>query len=499
VKRGWFILLLALLPLRAVADGKVIPSLAFTADVTIPDQRALIHFTNGIERLVIETRFSAEGTNFAWIVPLPAAPIIEPATTGLFPTLDYLFQPHIRYRAPKFFIAILVMLAVGWIGVRYGWRTAFLVVVFIAVAVSLLLPALGTARGRVTAVAGDAVFVIDRRTVGAYDTATIASLDAQAILAWLSDNGFAQPATITNALQSYATNGWVFVAAKVRRDAPGFSTNAVHPLSFTFKTHRAVYPMRLTGAGAENNVTVELYVFGPGRAAARHFEVDSCLRASYAETGNVGRIPSRDSTEVVIQHPLLRAWVSNAPFATKLTATLSPSQMEQDVWIDWKPARETRKTLYSYAAGTTVGLNWGTLAFALVLVVLVTVRKGDRPLKLFSLGPAWSAVLCGALVTAVVWAILPMTEVELRRRFGGHPGTVWRLATVETATNAAQARIQIRRMIDDQPDYFENQLLGGRIREEDSPGNFTLRETNGQVQFIIYDANGAAHVAPPDN
>jgi hypothetical protein len=43
--------LLLLLPFGALADGKMIS--AFPANVTMPDQQALIHFTNGTERLVI--------------------------------------------------------------------------------------------------------------------------------------------------------------------------------------------------------------------------------------------------------------------------------------------------------------------------------------------------------------------------------------------------------------------------------------------------------------
>ena len=52
-----------LLPGRVFADGKIIPSTALPAHVEIPDQQALIHFTNGVERLVIETRFTGDGSS----------------------------------------------------------------------------------------------------------------------------------------------------------------------------------------------------------------------------------------------------------------------------------------------------------------------------------------------------------------------------------------------------------------------------------------------------
>jgi hypothetical protein len=95
-------LLLLFLPVVVLADGMVVPTIAFPAKVTVPDQRALICYTNGTERLVIETRFTGAGTNFAWVVPLPSQPVIEEATTGLFATLQYLFRPQIIHDVPRY-------------------------------------------------------------------------------------------------------------------------------------------------------------------------------------------------------------------------------------------------------------------------------------------------------------------------------------------------------------------------------------------------------------
>ena len=93
-----------------MADGMVVPTIAYPAKITIPDQRALICYSNGTERLVIETRFTGAGTNFAWVVPLPGQPVIEEATTGLFPTLQYLFRPEIMHEVPRYYIGILIAL-----------------------------------------------------------------------------------------------------------------------------------------------------------------------------------------------------------------------------------------------------------------------------------------------------------------------------------------------------------------------------------------------------
>ena len=42
--------------------------------------------------------------------------------------------------------------------------------------------------------------------------------------------------------------------------------------------------------------------------------------------------------------------------------------------------------------------------------------------------------------------------------------------------------------------HWDNLLLGGRVREEDSPGNYTFRETADGLEYVTYDAQGAEHV-----
>jgi hypothetical protein len=104
---------LLLIPTAAFGDGGFIPATAFEK-VQIPDQRALIHFADGRQTLVIDTAFKGTGTNFAWIIPVPTAPTVEPATLGLFPTLQTIFQPRIVHEVPgvyKFIIFLGFLIA----------------------------------------------------------------------------------------------------------------------------------------------------------------------------------------------------------------------------------------------------------------------------------------------------------------------------------------------------------------------------------------------------
>ena len=70
-----------LAPMASRADGKVFSSVAVPESVRISDQRAILSWSKGVERLVIETRFSGRGSNFAWVVPLPSPPVVEAVST----------------------------------------------------------------------------------------------------------------------------------------------------------------------------------------------------------------------------------------------------------------------------------------------------------------------------------------------------------------------------------------------------------------------------------
>jgi hypothetical protein len=386
MKRLFSSLLLLFLPVMVLADGMVIPTVAYPAKITVPDQRALICYTNGTERLVIETRFTGAGTNFAWVVPLPGQPVIEEATTGLFPTLQYLFRPQIIHNVPRYYIWIL--LALGFIylfrwAAKSVWN-AFVIAILILIAAAILLPIPKSAsEGMTSSISSQPVSILDRKIVGVFETTTIASHDAKALQTWLSQNGYAVPANAEPVIASYVRDGWVFVATKVRRDKPDNETSTPHPLSFTFKTDKPVYPMRLTGVDDEP-LSVELYVFGPDRAEASHFKVERCTRPNYPEPSLKDTLPYWSPETPNVVHPLLRKWVDGSPVATKLTAMLSRADMRRDVWINWTLFLEKRNHLFSWQGALTTALNWGAGLFAagLLVVCLLTFVSETHKTKL---------------------------------------------------------------------------------------------------------------------
>ena len=503
--------------LTGLADGKFFSPVAVRDHVTIPDQRALIHFTNGVERLVIETRFTGAGTNFAWVIPLPAQPVIEAATTGLFPTLEYLFRSPIRHNFTRYFIGILV--GTGLAGLllhtaRSGPLLLLSVFVLFLLA-SLFLPALGKAKASASTESGDAITFLDRRLVGVYQTTTISSRDPAALETWLHENGFHVSSNSAPAIAGYVRDGWVFVTAKVHRDQSDSQTNTAHPLSFTFPAAEPVYPMRLTGVD-NGPLRVELYVFAPWRAEARHFRVERCTRPDYLAPPEMkpygGRWLRWTPETPNIVHPLLRQWVAGAPVATKLTATLTPDQLREDVWLSASAFREKRNRLYSRTGAMTVALNWGSGLFAIGLLVagVLSLGRADRQGKL---GRAVGlSALAGLVLAALIYLALPTTEVRLLRSpsIGApeYPLLPRDVVLDDRPRTQAEVRQELLRVLATPSEAYDgvfvsqhhggtgwaNLLSGGSIREEDSPGNFTLRENGDELEFLGYDSQAAPHI-----
>lgn len=521
VNRAWVKRVLAtflwlLLPISALADGMVFPPVAFPAHVTIPDQRALIHFTNGTERLVIETRFTGSGTNFAWVVPLPSQPVIEEATTGLFPTLQYLFRPRIQHDVPRYYLRILLFILIVFLfrlTVKTIWD-AFLFLFVFFILLLVLLPAFYNTRKRAISSTSPVheVTVLDRKLVGVFETTTITSRDPKALQTWLRENSFVVSANSEQVIESYVKDGWVFVTTKVRRDKPDRETSTPHPLSFTFKTTKPVYPMRLTGVD-NGQLQIELYVFGPKRATAPHFKVERCTRPFYPGMLLDGSYNWRERSPVGLNivHPLLRKWVDGSPVATKLTATLSPDDMRQDVWLDWTWFSEKKNHLFSREGAVTTAANWGSGFFAVGLFVVFLVARGNNRQRLPKL--AGVTAMFSITFVGLIYLALPKTEVRLINspwvtQKETHIALYYYLFDTTNSPTHAEIKAKVQRLLANPTNDAEwvmyggkgNELnnfrYGGRMREEDSPGNFMVREDGDKMKFIIYDDEGGEDVFP---
>ena len=327
-----------------------------------------------------------------------------------------------------------------------------------------------------------AVSILDRRVVGVFDTTTIASQDPKALGKWLSENGFALSADARPAIESYVKEGWVFVAAKIRRDHGGLANQHAAPailhvqdrpagLSHAPDRYRQrsvarrairIRPRARLGAPLQGRAVHPACLSGTERAVVPLLARDSQYRPSPAAP--MGR--------------------GGSPVATKLTATLSPADMRQDVWLEWSGFRQRNNVQFSRAGALTYSLNRGAGLFAAALFLALLAADVSQNIRRDLGKLAAGATIAGAVLTGSLYLSLQKTEVRVVRM----PGIMTQYSLDfaygfligETNLTAATARAILAGPTDSHraaawEEHFsygrrDNLLLGGAIREEDSPG-----------------------------
>jgi hypothetical protein len=225
------------------------------------------------------------------------------------------------------------------------------------------------------------VTVLDRKTVGIYETVTISGADGKKIGDWLNSNGFKVSAGEQEALAQYAKEGWVFVAGRLRRESSADERFRACPLSFTFAASRAVYPLRLTGIG-NGPVSVDLYVAANEEAVAAPFTRQRAGRLDFGGRGNEGE-------SIPVSHKALQSYCNGFSALTLLSATLSPAEMRDDVYLGWKPLVPFRRVYFMSEAALLYAWHVASAAFLLISIGCAVAfrRRFDR-------GPAlWKSFL----------------------------------------------------------------------------------------------------------
>jgi hypothetical protein len=340
--------------------------------------------------------------------------------------------------------------------------------------------------------------ILNRQVVGAFDTVTLQDRSGEKILRWLNENGFVVATNLRPVMQAYAQEGWCFAAAKLHRVSEDAEATRIHPLAFTFATERPVYPLRLTGVN-NDSCRIELYVFGPGKAANARFKTDRCAMISTSA-------PAAPAQAIPMVHPALRRFAAESIVATKLSAEFTSRQMTQDAWIEWTPCEVFQKTVYTTRGAHVFAFNWAMLVFVTASAILYA-RRGTLSLRVFGI-----ILFASGLVWTSVVHLLPKTEARIVRgawaqvkhlhrnavqrvhlavdeankeRLGFQPGAAWirsELAKYFAAQNASQSALAV------------NPYVGGSWREEDSPGNYLLRQTREGLEYVWFDVNGSERI-----
>jgi hypothetical protein len=503
----------------AYADGCFLPAKGLQKLPAIPTQRAYLHYNNGTEMLVVESSLDADGQSFGWILPLPAEPgTVEAMSPGFLKTLTLVTQPHIQMDRSLFvfftgWIAIVVGLYIAVLLKRRYKRPVrtFLIFVFIFFAGLIVLTPGLLQGGRPSGLVGDsaALEVLSSGRVGNYDVAVLRAKKADALDAWLDENGYAAiPKEGASIVVDYISKNWVFLASRLVREAKS-GPLAPHPLKVAFNTPTPVYPMRLT-ALARTDLYLELYVAGDREARAgplpRTF-ADRYLPQSDNERRGPYPAMRGETFGADIGHPEAQALMGRPLVLTKLAGTVKPAEMREDFRIDWVDYSPHIGFFYSPAGArdNSVGFALCTWAFVVALLGLVCREVAERKDTPEKRARIWPYIYLPATAIAIMAGIifysrLPVTEVGhaisgytniigINAMRPGLQGFEESTPALDTAT-AREAEALFLKYC--RRKKIRNIYTGGEILAEDSPGNVFFFEYEGRITVSVYNESGNA-------
>ncbi|HIJ72204.1 MAG TPA: DUF2330 domain-containing protein [Planctomycetes bacterium] len=516
----------ALMPREVYADGKYFPERAYKIPPTIPSQRAVLVYKEGTETLIIESALEGQGIEFGWIIPLPEKPTkFEEASPGFIKTLSLTIQPEIVHDLTSgIFVACVIAVFVTLLFLiviapepqkprRYSVLEILVVFVIVLLLLSILMPTMGGhAGGR--GVSGifiniPGIEIHDIEEIGNFEVTVLEADSTSALDVWLSVNGFAGLSENDKIIVfDYIESGWYFVAAKLRREGSGYSRP--HPIAMTFRSGKPLYPIRLTSQ-VGSDVYLELFVIAEKKATASNLTLELCDDYSFDPgagqnfrgkklPGFVGNVFRQN-----IGHPNANHLMWDGCVLSKLCATLNPTQMRKDILLELKSGSPFQKHYYSRRGAIGTGLinclGWWCVSIAILTATFYKRIKGENGSKFALVRIAIPTALVSLLLWGITYAAVPKIEVETK---GGRNRLIDRLyerATVFMEKEAiargysyfeGASKSEVEEIIEDYCKFTvrRNRYTKEKVKQEDSPGNYTIFENERGVVLRTYSREG---------
>jgi hypothetical protein len=206
-----FVFLLLLASERTFADGKMFVSEEIPPD--IPYQRALILYRDGVETLVLQSKYqmtrAGSSKSIGWVVPIPAIPEVAgiPADVAqtLFSSLDKQTRPIITHLIKAAYAVFLVVAVLSLLSLLWGlssflgllqspWlqrnRTRLIAYAMFGFACCFLATIYATLFSTLGAKTAHSVKIVAEHQAGVYDVRIVRSKDPSELCAWLNANSF---------------------------------------------------------------------------------------------------------------------------------------------------------------------------------------------------------------------------------------------------------------------------------------------------------------------
>lgn len=326
---------LFLLPTFAQADGGLFP----------PDnqwmyetgQKGAIFYQNETETLVLQTSFSGDAKDFAWIIPTPSQPEVTKVSDDIFTKLTELTSVN-----------------------------------------DIIIPMLGGI-ATTSLENADKVQVLEEKQLGIYEVKVLSATSANALYDWLKENNYKYPESKKYILDDYITNKWFFTTAKISTSAitedvaTKLKQGKLSPIKLVFETKNMVYPLKISAVTETGhlqsfddyytgsyNQSIELYIFADHKKEISGFSVDY---ANWIKPKEIEKLAKDDSGNF---------WVTanKKMYLTKLSQYLPVIDMTNDLFPD--NAQNNQKVGVQTIWQKTGELGNYAWFFWLAVIILVT-------------------------------------------------------------------------------------------------------------------------------
>ncbi|MBI5609580.1 MAG: DUF2330 domain-containing protein [Deltaproteobacteria bacterium] len=243
----------------------------FTQPVDQSAERILYVHEAGKITLHVQISYKGDDQNFSWVLPLTKAPEKTAEGKDIAVGSDTIFQMLEQYTSPSF--------QLNWKG---GAECQAPFCLYAA-----------TGGGPPNADGGSGVKVLAQDSVGPYDYALLQGTSGDAIVKWLNDNKFVQPASTSPLVQSYAQKDYVFLALKLKKDK---GAGDLVPVSLTVAEDSPCLPIRLTALATQPDMPIVAWVIDKARAIPKnylHVELNDASVDWFTGGGNYKTVVSK--------------------------------------------------------------------------------------------------------------------------------------------------------------------------------------------------------------
>jgi hypothetical protein len=201
-------------------------------------ERILFVADGGTMTTHVQIQYSGSAPDFAWILPVPSEPKLSVSHNEIFRQLQSATQPFFFLEWPE-----------------DGGDCGFF-------------PRVTMAEDAASGEEQRDVEVVSEGRVGPYQTAVITSDDSEAIITWLTDNGYQLGELGAELLAPYVDEGLLFLALRL---APDQAAGDLQPIALTYPGDQPMIPIRLTAVATAPDLGVLVWVLGEERAIPANY------------------------------------------------------------------------------------------------------------------------------------------------------------------------------------------------------------------------------------